>query len=120
MLIVFCLSALASNKWLDERRTRQEGEEYTDAVGRLTEAVNRRAPQLRHIERRQYGFRVRPNYGEATNYVTSHFNRTDWHPAEGFASAAEVAASGAEAVAAATEAAAAGGALATAGEIALG
>ena len=34
-------------KWLADRRLKQEGEEYADAMGRVTEAVNRRVPQLR-------------------------------------------------------------------------
>ncbi|CAE7847859.1 unnamed protein product, partial [Symbiodinium necroappetens] len=41
------LEARAFNEWLENRRIRKEGEEYTDTVGRLTDAVNRRVPQLR-------------------------------------------------------------------------
>ena len=82
------LEARALNEWLENRRIRKEGEEYTDAVGRLTDTVNRRLPQLRYApdgtlrsreswaacskesmeERRQYGFRVRPNYGQVLGY----------------------------------------------------
>ena len=51
------LEARAFNKWLEERRTRKEGEEYTDAVGRLTEAVNRRVPQLRYAPAERAGVR---------------------------------------------------------------
>ena len=96
------LEARALNEWLENRRIRKEGEEYTDAVGRLTDTVNRRLPQLRYAparraprregtwprdgtlrsreswaacskesmeERRQYGFRVRPNYGQVLGYI---------------------------------------------------
>ncbi|CAE7939496.1 FV3-083R, partial [Symbiodinium sp. KB8] len=42
------LEARAFNEWLENRRIRKEGEEYTDTVGRLTDAVNRRVPQLRY------------------------------------------------------------------------
>ena len=41
------LDAKAFNEWLANRRLKQEGEEYADAMGRVTEAVNRRVPQLR-------------------------------------------------------------------------
>ena len=41
------LDAKAFNQWLADRRLKQEGEEYADAMGRVTEAVNRRVPQLR-------------------------------------------------------------------------
>ena len=37
----------AFNEWFADRRLKQEGEEYADAMGRVTEAVNRRFPQLR-------------------------------------------------------------------------
>ena len=40
------LDARAFNEWLQNRRLKQEGE-YADAMGRMTEAVNRRVPQLR-------------------------------------------------------------------------
>ena len=45
----------AFNQWLADRRLKQEGEDYADAMGRVTEAVNRRVPQLRWAgaERRQ-------------------------------------------------------------------
>ena len=41
------MDARAFNEWLSNRRLKREGEEYADAMGRLTEAVNRRVPQLR-------------------------------------------------------------------------
>ena len=41
------MDAKAFNEWLANRRLKQEGEEYADAMGRVTEAVNRRVPQLR-------------------------------------------------------------------------
>ena len=49
------LDAKAFNEWLANGRLKQEGEEYADAMGRVTEAVNRRVPQLRWAgaERRQ-------------------------------------------------------------------
>ena len=49
------LDARAFNQWLADRRLKQEGEDYADAMGRVTEAVNRRVPQLRWAgaERRQ-------------------------------------------------------------------
>ena len=40
------MDARAFNEWLQNRRLKQEGE-YADAMGRMTEAVNRRVPQLR-------------------------------------------------------------------------
>ena len=42
------LEARSLNEWLENRRIRKEGEEHTDAVGRLTDTVNRRLPQLRY------------------------------------------------------------------------
>ena len=43
------LQATPSPKaWLSDRRLRQEGESYADELGRMTEAVNRRIPQLRY------------------------------------------------------------------------
>ena len=49
------MDAKAFNHWLADRRLKQEGEEYADAMGRMAEAVNRRVPQLRWAgaERRQ-------------------------------------------------------------------
>ena len=49
------MDARAFNQWLADRRLKQEGEDYADAMGRVTEAVNRRVPQLRWAgaERRQ-------------------------------------------------------------------
>ena len=40
------MDARAFNEWLSNRRLKREGEEYADAMGRLTKAVNRRVPQL--------------------------------------------------------------------------
>ena len=51
------LEARAFNEWLENRRIRKEGEEYTDAVGRLTETVNRRLPQLRYAPAERSGIR---------------------------------------------------------------
>ena len=42
------VEAQAFNEWLSNRRLRQEGESYADELGRMTEAVNRRIPQLRY------------------------------------------------------------------------
>ena len=42
------VEAQAFNEWLSQRRLRQEGESYADEIGRMTEAVNRRIPQLRY------------------------------------------------------------------------
>ena len=49
------MDAKAFNEWLSNRQLKQEGEAYADAMGRLTEAVNHRVPQLRWAgaERRQ-------------------------------------------------------------------
>ena len=49
------MDAKAFNEWLQNRQLKQQGEEYADAMGRVTEAVNRRVPQLRWAgaERRQ-------------------------------------------------------------------
>ena len=35
------MDAKAFNHWLADRRLKQEGEEYADAMGRMAEAVNR-------------------------------------------------------------------------------
>ena len=51
------LEARALNEWLENRRIRKEGEEYTDAVGRLTDTVNRRLPQLRYAPAERAGVR---------------------------------------------------------------
>ena len=37
------VEARALNDWLANRRLQQEGEAYADEIGRMTEAVNRRA-----------------------------------------------------------------------------
>ena len=49
------MDAKAFNEWLQNCQLKRRGEEYADAMGRMTEAVNRRAPQLRWAgaERRQ-------------------------------------------------------------------
>ncbi|OLP94936.1 hypothetical protein AK812_SmicGene22989 [Symbiodinium microadriaticum] len=49
------MDAKAFNEWLSNRQLKQEGEAYADPMGRLTEAVNHRVPQLRWAgaERRQ-------------------------------------------------------------------
>ena len=49
------MDAKAFNEWVANRRLKQEGEDYADAMGRAAEAVNRRVPQLRWAgaERRQ-------------------------------------------------------------------
>ena len=49
------LEARAFNEWLANRRLQQEGETYADEIGRMTEAVNRRIPQLRYAPRRAPG-----------------------------------------------------------------
>ena len=41
------VEAQALNEWLANRRLQQEGEAYAE-IGRMTEAVNRRIPQLRY------------------------------------------------------------------------
>ena len=41
----------------EERRLRKEGQEYTDSVGRLTDTVNRRLPQLRYAQAERAGVR---------------------------------------------------------------
>ncbi|CAE7568232.1 FV3-083R, partial [Symbiodinium pilosum] len=51
------VEARAFNEWLENRRIRKEGEEYTDAVGRLTDTVNRRLPQLRYAPAERAGVR---------------------------------------------------------------
>ena len=43
--------------WLSNRRLRQEGESYADELGRMTEAVNRRIPQLRYAPAERQGVR---------------------------------------------------------------
>ena len=40
------------HEWLENRRIRKEGEEYVDAE-----------------ERREFGFRVRPNFGQVLGYI---------------------------------------------------
>ena len=51
------LEAQAFNEWLSNRRLRQEGETYADELGRMTEAVNRRIPQLRYAPAERAGVR---------------------------------------------------------------
>ena len=51
------IDAQAFNKWLAERRQRQEGESYADELGRMTDAVNRRIPQLRWAPAERAGVR---------------------------------------------------------------
>ena len=48
-------SPQAFNEWLSNRRLRQEGETYADELGRMTEAVNRRIPQLRYAPAERAG-----------------------------------------------------------------
>ena len=47
--------AQALNEWLSNRRLRQEGESYADELGRMTEAVHRRIPQLRYAPAERAG-----------------------------------------------------------------
>eukprot|EP00439_Symbiodinium_sp_Y106_P014827 s8811_g2.t1 len=49
------ITAQAFNQWLSDRRLRQEGETYADELGRMTEAVNRRIPQLRYAPAERAG-----------------------------------------------------------------
>ena len=49
------VEAQAFNEWLSNRRLRQEGESYADELGRMTEAVNRRIPQLRYAPAERQG-----------------------------------------------------------------
>ena len=49
------VEAQAFNEWLSNRRLRQEGETYADELGRMTEAVNRRIPQLRYAPAERAG-----------------------------------------------------------------
>ena len=49
------VEAQAFNQWLSNRRLRQEGESYADELGRMTEAVNRRIPQLRYAPAERQG-----------------------------------------------------------------
>eukprot|EP00439_Symbiodinium_sp_Y106_P038211 s8192_g4.t1 len=49
------IEAQAFNEWLSNRRLRQEGETYADELGRMTEAVNRRIPQLRYAPAERQG-----------------------------------------------------------------
>ena len=51
------VKARTFNDWLENWRIRKEGEEYTDAVGRLTDTVNRRLPQLRYGSAERAGVR---------------------------------------------------------------
>ena len=51
------VEAQAFNEWLSNRRLRQEGESYADELGRMTEAVNRRIPQLRYAPAERQGVR---------------------------------------------------------------
>ena len=51
------IDAQAFNKWLAERRLRKEGESYADELGRMTDAVNRRVPQLRWAPAERAGVR---------------------------------------------------------------
>ena len=49
------VEARALNEWLANRRLQQEGEAYADELGRMTEAVNRRIPQLRYAPAERQG-----------------------------------------------------------------
>ena len=49
------VEAQSFNQWLSDRRLRQEGESYADELGRMTEAVNRRIPQLRYAPAERAG-----------------------------------------------------------------
>ena len=49
------LEAQAFHEWLSNRRLRQEGETYADEIGRMTDAVNRRIPQLRYAPAERAG-----------------------------------------------------------------
>ena len=86
------MDARAFNEWLQNRQLKRQGEEYADAMGRVTETVNRRIPQLcwagaerRQVlraarksprrtkqsmeEQRAFGFHVRPRFAEALEYI---------------------------------------------------
>ena len=49
------MEARALNEWISNRRLQQEGEAYADEIGRMTEAVNRRIPQLRYAPAERQG-----------------------------------------------------------------
>ena len=49
------VEARALNEWISNRRLQQEGETYADEIGRMTEAVNRRIPQLRYAPAERQG-----------------------------------------------------------------
>ena len=49
------VEAQAFNEWLSNRRLRQQGETYADELGRMTDAVNRRIPQLRYAPAERAG-----------------------------------------------------------------
>ena len=49
------MEARALNEFLANRRLQQEGETYADEIGRMTEAVNRRIPQLRYAPAERQG-----------------------------------------------------------------
>jgi len=49
------VEAQAFDEWLSNRRLRQEGESFADELGRMTEAVNRRLPQLRYAPAERQG-----------------------------------------------------------------
>ena len=49
------VEAQAFNEWLSNRRLQQEGATYADELGRMTEAVNRRIPQLRYAPAERQG-----------------------------------------------------------------
>ena len=49
------LEAQAFDEWLSNRRLQQDGQTYADELGRMTEAVNRRIPQLRYAPAERAG-----------------------------------------------------------------
>ena len=51
------IDARAFSDWLAKRRERQEGEAYADELGRMTDVVNRRIPQLRWSPAERAGVR---------------------------------------------------------------
>ena len=86
------VEAQSFNQWLSDRRLRQEGESYADELGRMTEAVNRRIPQLRYAP---CGARGHPAHGKGRGGRQEHervsglrgADVSKWRSAEATASA---------------------------------
>ena len=67
------MEAQAFSEWLSNRRLQQDGQTYADELGRMTEAVNRRIPQLRFAPAERVGVhRMARDVAAGRNTSDSH------------------------------------------------